>query len=290
MPKKIITLGAPGCGKSCYMSAAMSYLARYQVYDFRDCSRALRELMDETRDQFSTGAWANKTFSVNEYTFSLPDTLLGFEVEWLLGRETFMLRDWAGEAFESIAGEKRSRLGAKHDAEFRTDCTDAHGILCFIDVGMLLRKNLFSEMAEKVKDFFSAADSRAEWLAQWMLKVEHVLKNNVRKNAVAFVFTKSDIIDYKKVSNCDAELLFSPKLKQRLCAFTDKIRRMGYSCRGFFVTCLPVSRHACRDASGSIVPTSEWNIRDMGEDGPIRGKDKYKGQTAPIQWMIDQLR
>lgn len=290
MSEKIITLGASGCGKSCYMSAAMSYLARYQVYHFRDSSRALLELMDETQDQFTTGTWANKTFSVNEYTFTLPDTFWGVEMEWLLGRETFILRDWTGEAFEAINSENWSKLGVKQSEEFREDCCNADGILCFIDVGMMLCKNIFSKLTDKIKESFLSVPSRSEMLARWMCKVEHVLKCNRRKRAVAFVFTKSDIIDYKKVTDNDAEQLFAPNLRLMLYDFVEKIRRAGFRHRSFFATCLPVAQHACRNARGAIVPSPEWNIKDMGEDGPIRGKDKYKGQTAPIQWMIDQLR
>ena len=108
--KKIITLGLPSSGKSCYMSVAVSYMFRNQMYAIVSSNRSLRSVADEIEERMQSGQWVEKTIGREEYRFTKKG--------WLFDTN-YVLHDWNGEYFRLLGLEEDQALMEWNKAQER---------------------------------------------------------------------------------------------------------------------------------------------------------------------------
>lgn len=281
MGKKIITLGLPSSGKSCYMSVAVSYMFRNKMYDIVASDRNLRAVADEIEERMQSGQWVEKTIGREEYRF----TKKGVFTE-----TNYVLHDWNGEYFRLLGLEEDQALMEWNKAQeringrivkgdelrklYEADCRDADAILLFIDAKTLM----------EVEDRKVTRNS--------LNTLIDILKKSEKKRVIAIVLTKVDyleesetfcrgdkMIDIEKVGNY---------LQSKYNSFFSVVISNRHKVSVSAVSCIPVKAHRNNKGGHGTVPNKDWTLKDLSFTIVDGGRDERFGNDmlTPIRWTI----
>lgn len=303
MEKKIITLGLPSSGKSCYMSVAVSYMFREKMYDIASSSNSsLRMVADEIEERMQSGQWVEKTIGREEYTFtkkgrfietlrrSMPDPLAKIFKKKGWFETSYVLHDWNGEYFRKLGLNEDQASGEWNKAQekingdivkgddlrklYETDCREADAILLFIDAKTLL----------DAEDRSATRNS--------LNTLTDILNMSEKKRVIAIVLTKVDyleesetfcrgdkMIDIEKVEN-----YLQSKYNSFFSVVISNRHRVSVSA----VSCIPVKAHRNNKRGHGTLPNKDWTLKDLSFTIVDGGKDERFGNDmlTPIRWTI----
>ena len=279
--KKIITLGLPSSGKSCYMSVAVSYMFRNQMYNIVSSNRSLRTVADEIEERMKSGQWVEKTFGREEYMF----TKKGWFTE-----TSYVLHDWNGEYFrmlgldEEQASVEWRKAQEKINGEivreddlrrlYETDCREADAILLFIDAKTLL----------DAEDRSATRNS--------LNTLTDILNMSEKKRVIDVVLTKVDYLEESKLFCRDDKMIDIEKVKNYLLdkynSFFSGVVANTHKVTVSAVSCIPVKAHRNNKGGRGTVPNKDWSLNDLNHTIVDGGKDERFGNDmlTPIRWLI----
>ena len=291
MEKKIIALGLPSSGKSCYLSVAVGFMFRHRMYDIVGLNRNLQELTDEIKERMQSGKWVGKTTGRMEYQF----TKKGWweKVSWF--DTEYILHDWNGEYFQLLGlDEEQAKKGWAKAQEYidgkkvagnelsdlyEADCRDADAILLFIDGKTLI---------EKAND----GESEKNRTRESLYTLVDILRQSKKKRVISIVLTKSDYlenygefldtnrkINAKNVEDC---------MRDNYNATFSEIESAGHKVHVSLVSCIPVREHRSSLSGRGAVPNGGWAIDDLEKSNVnMSSIDMPNDMLAPIRWVID---
>ena len=305
MGKKLIALGLPSSGKSCYISVAVSYMFRTLMYDIVSLNRSLSRVTDTIEERMMSGQWVKKTMGREVYTFTKKG--------WLFDTD-YVLHDWNGEYFRLLgldvdqASMEWNKAQGQINGEivkgdelrklYEADCRDADAILLFIDAKTLLDAEDRSVTRNPLNTLID------------------ILKNSLKKRTISIILTKSDYlenygefldanrkINAKKVEDC---------LRNNYNATFSEIASAGHKVHVSLVSCIPVREHRTSMSGRGAVPNEGWSFNDLKEsnvnmsgiDMPddvrkmikmftmpfgylLAGENMPNDMLTPIRWVID---
>ena len=283
MIKKIIALGLPSSGKSCYMSVAVSYMFRNQMYDIVSSNRSLRSVADEIEERMKSGQWVEKTFGREEYMF----TKKGWFTE-----TSYVLHDWNGEYFRLLgldeehasvewnkAQEKINGQIVKGDdlrKLYEADCRDADAILLFIDAKSLL----------DVGDRSVTRNS--------LNTLTDILNMSEKRRVIGVVLTKVDYLEESETFCRDDKMIDIEKVLNYLLdkynSFFSGVVANRHKVSVSAVSCIPVKAHRNNKGGRGTVSNEQWSLNDLKHTIVDGGKDERLGNDmlTPIRWLIKE--
>ena len=278
--KKIVALGHPSSGKSCYMQMAISYLFRYgKGIKITKWNTEVDKVADQTEEILSAGKWPDKTELTNTYQIELS-TWAGLKCKRTL-------IDWPGEAFTAVGLE---REGCRDKADdmwkncapctkegFVKDCEEANGFLLFLDGERLLQGdeewNSTRECLYWLKDLIMAS------------KEERIFSIIVTKSEFLEGTPEFGTEDSKKVH----EKKIYEHIREKCSAFFKALEEMVEENRCSYlvapVTCLPVPEHR-EDTEKGTFANNGWKLEDMQKSNIA---DSQADMIEPIRWLINNL-
>ena len=282
MIKKIITLGLPSSGKSCYMSVAVSYMFRNKMYDIVASDRNLRAVADEIEERMQSGQWVEKTFGREAYMF----TKKGWFTE-----TSYVLHDWNGEYFRLLGLEEDQALMEWNKAQeringkivkgdelrklYEADCRDADAILLFIDAKTLL----------DAEDRSATRNS--------LNTLTDILNMSEKKRVIDVVLTKVDYLEESEIFCRDDKMIDIEKVVNYLLdkynSFFSGVVANMHKVSVSAVSCIPVKAHRNNKGGRGTVPNEDWSLNDLNHTIVDGGKDERFGNDmlTPIRWLIN---
>lgn len=242
--RKVVTLGLPESGKTAYMSCAMLYMARHDAtWQMKNANRTFLELMNHTEEIMRSGAWPEKTRTVNALQFEVEGSIVN-------------ITDWAGEHFEALGDYEAGRsFSDEGGQQFKTSLREADYLLIFIDGATVKNENTIRRVKQS--------------LIGLQLMLEEFRKEKVGEKRMAFIVTKSDELERTRFfcnneGKMDNSLVtkFLKKKYETFFKYMEDVKKW-LLCNVYSVSCIPNEQHRRVDLSLGTVATSEWQIEDM---------------------------
>ena len=291
--KKIITLGLPSSGKSCYLGVAVGFMSRHKLYEMHKRNRDLSRVTDTIEGDMKAGKWVGKTTGRMEYQFTKKKKGWWKKVSWF--DTEYILHDWNGEYFQLLGLDEDQAVKGWAKAQeyidgkkvagnelsdlYEADCRDADAILLFIDGKTLI---------EKADD----GESEKKRTRESLYTLVEILRQSRKERVISIVLTKSDYlenygefldtnrkINAKKVEDC---------LRDNYNSTFSEIESAGHKVHVSLVSCIPVKEHRSSLSGRGAVPNEKWSLKDLTKSNVnIYEDDLPNDMLAPIRWVID---